>query len=288
MSKKAEVVALAKTICTDNSHGYDQANRWGPDYDCSSFIISIWESVGVRVKSAGAFYTGNMRQVFLNNGFEDVTGRVNLATGGGLESADVLLNQANHTAIYIGGGMIAHASINEMGKTTGGLSGDQTGREICTRTYYNYPWDCVLRYKESPSDQSTNSQIQTGSAAGSNASNTVNKPSEVVDGVYTVKSGDTLIGIAAKVLGDSSRYKEIQKLNGLVSTTIYVGQKLKIPSDGEDKLAVTTHTVKAGDTLWGIAELYLGNGVRYKEIVQLNNLSSNMIRVGQILKIPEK
>lgn len=283
MSKKTEVVALAKAICADNSHGYDQANRWGPDYDCSSFIISIWESVGVRVKSAGASYTGNMRQVFLNNGFEDVTGRVNLATGGGLESADVLLNQVNHTAIYIGGGMIAHASINEMGKTTGGFPGDQTGREICTRTYYNYPWDCVLRYKESASGQTTVPQTPSGST-----SSTATKTSDVIDGIYTVKSGDTLIGIASKILGDGSRYKEIQKLNGLVSSTIYVGQKIKIPADDSNKSEVTTHTVKAGDTLWDIAALYLGNGVRYREIVQLNNLSSSKIRVGQILKIPEK
>ena len=38
------------------------------------------------------------------------------------------------------------ASINEYGTTTGGQTGDQTGREIYTRGYYNYPWDCVLRY----------------------------------------------------------------------------------------------------------------------------------------------
>lgn len=289
MSKKTEVVALAKSVCNDNSHGYDQANRWGPDYDCSSFIITIWESVGVKVKSSGASYTGNMRQVFLNNGFEDVTARVNLATGSGLESADVLLNQASHTAIYIGGGMIAHASINEFGKTVGGISGDQTGKEICTRTYYNYPWDCVLRYKETSSDHTdTDSKIQNGTVSGDAIGGTITKEPEVVNGIYTVKSGDTLIGIAKKVLGDGNRYGEIQKLNGLVSTIIYVGQKLKIPVEGESAAKILTHTVKSGDTLWGIAQLYLGNGARYKEIMQFNNLSSDAIRIGQVLKIPEK
>ena len=49
-----------------------------------------------------------------------------------------------------------------------------------------------------------------------------------------------------------------------------------------------THTVKLGDTLWNISKKYLGKGTRYKEIVELNNLKSNFIRVGMVLKIPEK
>ncbi len=52
--------------------------------------------------------------------------------------------------------------------------------------------------------------------------------------------------------------------------------------------SVTTHTVVRGDTLWGIAEKYLGNGNRYPEIKTLNDLSSNTIRTGQVLKIPAK
>ena len=46
------------------------------------------------------------------------------------------------------------------------------------------------------------------------------------------------------------------------------------------------HTVVHGDTLWKIAVQYLGNGARYKEIVQLNNLTSNVIYSGMKLKIP--
>ena len=47
--------------------------------------------------------------------------------------------------------------------------------------------------------------------------------------IYTVKKGDSLWAIAASQLGNGSRWPEIQKLNGLTSTTIYTGQKLKIP-----------------------------------------------------------
>lgn len=48
-----------------------------------------------------------------------------------------------------------------------------------------------------------------------------------------------------------------------------------------------THTVKKGDTLWGISRKYLGSGVRYHEIMKLNNLKSDIIHVGDVLKIPE-
>lgn len=47
--------------------------------------------------------------------------------------------------------------------------------------------------------------------------------------VYTVKKGDTLWEIAKKELGKGSRYTEIVKLNGLKSSVIYTGQKLKLP-----------------------------------------------------------
>ena len=91
-------------------------------------------------------YTGDMRGDMLRRGFIDVTASVNLSTGAGMQEGDVLLNYARHTALALGGGRIVQASINERGTATGGQTGDQTGREIYERTYYNYPWDCVLRY----------------------------------------------------------------------------------------------------------------------------------------------
>lgn len=44
---------------------------------------------------------------------------------------------------------IGHASIDENGKISGGAAGDQTGKEVCTRTWYSKPWDFVLRCKDS-------------------------------------------------------------------------------------------------------------------------------------------
>ena len=141
-----KAISKMEAWAADNSHGYDQANRWGPDYDCSSAVISAWELAGVPVKTNGATYTGNMRGVFLRCGFEDVTAGVDLSTGAGLQRGDVLLNIQHHTAMYCGNGMEVEASINETGGVTGGMTGDQTGREFLARPYRNYPWDCVLRY----------------------------------------------------------------------------------------------------------------------------------------------
>ena len=59
---------------------------------------------------------------------------------------------------------------------------------------------------------------------------------------------------------------------------------------GKESAADTyvTHTVQRGDTLWEIAKKYLGSGNRYKEIVSLNGLKSNVIYSGMKLKIPNK
>lgn len=143
--KKA--VEWAISIANDDSHGYDQDSRWGPDYDCSSLVIQAWQNAGVPVKAAGATYTGNMYSVFLQNGFNDVTGSVNLSNGDGMQYGDVLLNTEHHTAMHIGNGQMVQASINENGGAHGGQIGDQTGKEIWTTSYKNYPWNYVLRYK---------------------------------------------------------------------------------------------------------------------------------------------
>jgi len=46
---------------------------------------------------------------------------------------------------------------------------------------------------------------------------------------YTVKKGDSLWAIAAKYLGNGSRYKEIKTSNSLKSDVIHTGQVLKLP-----------------------------------------------------------
>lgn len=143
-------VQWAVNIANDDSHGYDWGNRWGPDYDCATLVISAWEQAGVRVKTAGATYTGDMQRTFLKCGFKDVTLQVNCNTGAGLKKGDVLLNVLHHTEMVIeDGGRKVGAHINENGGVYGGKIGDQTGHEIDITEYSNYHnggWDCVLRY----------------------------------------------------------------------------------------------------------------------------------------------
>lgn len=148
-----KAVDFAIAVAKDSSHGYDQGNRWGPDYDCSSLVITAYQEAGVPVKTRGATYTGNMRSVFMSCGFVDVLGKVNVYTGAGLKKGDVLLNQAAHTELYIGDGKCVGAHINERGGVTGGQTGDQTGREISIGPYYNSPWDCILRYMGDGNDE---------------------------------------------------------------------------------------------------------------------------------------
>ncbi|MBQ9741982.1 MAG: LysM peptidoglycan-binding domain-containing protein [Kiritimatiellae bacterium] len=49
-----------------------------------------------------------------------------------------------------------------------------------------------------------------------------------------------------------------------------------------------TYTVKKGDTLWRIAQKTTGSGSKYKAIMTLNQLSSEKLKIGQVLKIREK
>lgn len=213
MSVRENACAWARAIAYDDAHGYDQGSRWGPDYDCSSMVITAYREAGVPLTCT---YTGNMRRDLLAHGFKDVTASINLATGAGLQAGDVLLHEQNHTALYIGGGQIVNAGGNEFGGASGGQTGDQTGREICVRGYYNYPWQCVLRYAEPENSGSS------GETAGGTSPATA-------DGTYAVKPGDSLWGIAERELGDGLRYEELRQLNGLDGYVIYTGQVLKLP-----------------------------------------------------------
>lgn len=99
--------------------------------------------------------------------------------------------------------------------------------------------------------------------------------------IYTVVPGDSLWKIAKKY---HTTVDAIKILNNLPSDIIMVGQTLNIPAQLETPAAnVIPYTVKAGDTLWNIAQKYHTN---VEAIKTLNQLSSNMILVGQSLLIP--
>lgn len=142
MTKVEKYVQEAIQIANDDSHGYSQANRNGvPDYDCSSMVCAVVDRAGIPVKSKGASYTGNMYEAFIACGFKDVKCQCNMSCGSGLVRGDVLLNRQCHTCIYIGDGKVVNARTD-----TDGRCGDSHGDEIRIQSYWNFPWDHVLRY----------------------------------------------------------------------------------------------------------------------------------------------
>ena len=136
--------------------------------------------------------------------------------------------------MYVGAGQIVNAGGNENHKVTGGLTGDQTGEEIRIMPYYNFPWDYVLRYVKKDEEPAED----------------INVPS---NGEYTVQPGDSLWGIAQKLLGNGARYQEIMDANGLKSIIIKPGQVLKIPGDGSKTISVTIK-IETFDALQRMAE----------------------------------
>ena len=134
-------VRWAVNIANDDSHGYSQDGslRWGPDYDCSSLVISSLKKTGL---SAGAaIYTGNMKSELTARGFRWHTDMSKIRRG------DILLVHSprrQHTEIYLGSGLTVGAHIAETGGIFGKI-GDQTGHEIDVGPYYNI-WQGYLRF----------------------------------------------------------------------------------------------------------------------------------------------
>lgn len=98
---------------------------------------------------------------------------------------------------------------------------------------------------------------------------------------YTVKKGDTLYGIANKY---GLTVDELKALNNLSSNLLSVGQKLLVKSNvSNNEPSVETYTVKKGDNLYQIALQY---DTTVDALKTLNGLTSNLLSIGQVLKIP--
>ena len=123
--------------------------------------------------------------------------------------------------------------------------------------------------------------------------------------IYVVQNGDYLAKISKKC---NVTIAAIKKANDLKSDTIRIGQKLKIPGKLPESMtaapaaaeapkaaaaakksytpytgATKEYVVKNGDTLGAIA---YGNGINIRQLKELNGLSSDVLRIGQKLKIP--
>lgn len=134
-------VEWAVNIANDDRYGYDQINRWGPDYDCGTLVISAYQQAGCAVKDGGATYVANILTVFPNYGFTILNYDPNME----LLPGDVFWKES-HVAMYVGNGQVVEALANENSEAYGGEEGDQTGWEILVRDYdYTREWDYILR-----------------------------------------------------------------------------------------------------------------------------------------------
>lgn len=95
--------------------------------------------------------------------------------------------------------------------------------------------------------------------------------------LYQVKKGDTLYSIANKY---GITLKELKTINNLTNDNLAIGQLLNVPSGLN---LVNTYTVSPGDTLYSIAKKF---GTDINSIKEKNNLTSNMLKIGQKLIIP--
>ncbi len=103
-----------------------------------------------------------------------------------------------------------------------------------------------------------------------------------LDGYYIVQKGDSLWSIASKT---GTSVNELKTINNLSSNTLQIGQLLKLPTPSnnvETNTIQNTYTVQKGDSLWAIANKL---GTTVNELKTINNLSSDILQIGQILKL---
>lgn len=139
-------VDWAIKIAEDDTHGYDQEHRNGPDYDCSSFISTALYQAGFKISPYS--WTGNMFDQLINCGFHVISSGLTRKPG------DIHLTPGRHVVMSVDQYRIVHARINEQGGITGGQRGDQTGNEIAVTPYYTptYGWKYHLRYDKPEKD----------------------------------------------------------------------------------------------------------------------------------------
>ncbi|WP_336805123.1 peptidoglycan endopeptidase LytE [Bacillus subtilis] len=100
-----------------------------------------------------------------------------------------------------------------------------------------------------------------------------------------VKKGDTLWDLSRKY---DTTISKIKSENHLRSDIIYVGQTLSIngkstsSKSSSSSSSSSTYKVKSGDSLWKISKKY---GMTINELKKLNGLKSDLLRVGQVLKL---
>ena len=148
----------------------------------------------------------------------------------------------------------------------------------------------LTRYDVYTGTSSTNQNQQNSNAANSNQHESqisAGNGNQIPD-TYTVKAGDSLWGISQTY---GTTVNNLKQINNLSSNVIYVGQVLKLKqqsnstSNQTPQSTTDTYTVQSGDTLWGIANTH---DTTVNNLKQINDLTSDTIYVGQVLKLKQQ
>ena len=105
-------------------------------------------------------------------------------------------------------------------------------------------------------------------------------PEDLITNTYVVQKGDTLYSIANKL---GTTVSELKKENNLTSNTLQIGEVLRVPTKEIYEEEENIYIVKKGDTLYSIANKY---NTTIDELKRINNLTSNILSIGQVLKLP--
>jgi LysM repeat protein len=131
-------------------------------------------------------------------------------------------------------------------------------------------------------------------------------PADAHVSVHAVEKGDTLWSLSQE---HDVTVRQVMNANGLTSHTIYIGQKLEMPSedlpssalkmekktpvkgnlpeqivsDSQSGIEEVVYTVVSEDTLWSLSQQF---GITVQQLKAINNLQSNLIYIGQDLKVP--
>lgn len=105
-------------------------------------------------------------------------------------------------------------------------------------------------------------------------------PEDLITNTYVVQKGDTLYSIANKL---GTTVSELKKENNLTSNTLQIGEVLRIPTKEIYEEEENIYIVKKGDSLYSIANKY---NTTVDELKRINNLTSNILSIGQVLKLP--
>ena len=218
---------------------------------------------------------------------------------------------------------IGHASLDEHSRISGGAAGDQTGREVCVRAWYNKPWTSVIRPKDSAIaekiahameqacannyigyDQSQRTTLYMHAKAAKWDLSKITLHCEcdcsslvavcvnaagisVSKDIYTGNEQAALVETGCFTVYTSSAY--VGSSNYLKRGDILLGDghTAIVLSDGSnvDTQSSNVYVVKSGDTLSKIAAQY---NTTYQVLAAYNNIiNPNVINVGQVIKIPD-